>query len=122
MEIKKDYTHCREKNSSLSCSAVIKGKELAKCSCQVNFTIKEGDELKGDVYLYYGLSNFYQNHRRYVRSRDDDQLRGGSGKLSDYCEPFKEETNGTVKKTLSYAPCGAIANSFFQGIMNYQSN
>lgn len=26
--------------------------------------------------MYYGLSNFYQNHRRYVKSRDDSQLNG----------------------------------------------
>ncbi len=28
------------------------------------------------VYVYYQLDNFYQNHRRYVKSRSDDQLRG----------------------------------------------
>merc|ERR1711871_1076910 len=28
------------------------------------------------VYVYYELVNFYQNHRRYVKSRSDDQLRG----------------------------------------------
>ena len=28
------------------------------------------------VYLYYELDNYYQNHKRYVRSRDDDQLAG----------------------------------------------
>jgi len=32
--------------------------------------------LQSNVYMYYGLSNFYQNHRRYVKSRDDSQLNG----------------------------------------------
>ncbi|UYV84094.1 TMEM30A [Cordylochernes scorpioides] len=42
-----------------------------------------------EVYLYYGLSNFYQNHRRYVKSRDDRQLMGQfSSKVSGDCEPF----------------------------------
>lgn len=31
---------------------------------------------QSNVYVYYGLSNFYQNHRRYVKSRDDSQLNG----------------------------------------------
>lgn len=28
------------------------------------------------VYFYYKLTNFYQNHRRYVKSRNDKQLQG----------------------------------------------
>ncbi len=31
--------------------------------------------------MYYGLSNFYQNHRRYVKSRDDSQLNGDERSL-----------------------------------------
>lgn len=31
---------------------------------------------QSNVFMYYGLSNFYQNHRRYVKSRDDSQLNG----------------------------------------------
>jgi len=27
--------------------------------------------VKGPVYVYYQLDNFYQNHRRYVKSRDN---------------------------------------------------
>lgn len=58
--------------------------------------------------MYYGLSNFYQNHRRYVRSRDDLQLNGQlSEKVSSDCDPFAK-VNGTT-----IAPCGAIANSLF---------
>ena len=32
--------------------------------------------MKAPVYFYYKLENFYQNHRRYVKSRNDDQLAG----------------------------------------------
>ena len=66
--------------------------------------------------MYYGLTNYYQNHRRYVKSRDDNQLLGkdqNSG-LSSNCEPYKQFENETVK--IAYAPCGAIANSFFNGL------
>lgn len=31
---------------------------------------------QGKIRLYYGLTNFYQNHREYVDSRDDKQLLG----------------------------------------------
>uniref|UniRef100_A0A8C4Q722 Cell cycle control protein n=1 Tax=Eptatretus burgeri TaxID=7764 RepID=A0A8C4Q722_EPTBU len=67
-------------------------------------------EKEGQVYMYYGLSNFYQNHRRYVKSRDDNQLYGVSSSLKDpssECAPYAN--NGTMP----YAPCGAIANSMF---------
>ena len=33
------------------------------------------------MFMYYGLSNFYQNHRRYVKSRDDGQLNGDPSAL-----------------------------------------
>ena len=32
--------------------------------------------MKAPVYVYYELDNFYQNHRRYVKSRSDSQLEG----------------------------------------------
>ena len=73
--------------------------------------------LQKSVYVYYGLTNFYQNHRRYVRSRDDNQIHGNSmspSDLNDDCDPYKTvEINGT---TYGYAPCGAIANSKFNGM------
>lgn len=36
---------------------------------------------QSNVFMYYGLSNFYQNHRRYVKSRDDSQLNGDNKSL-----------------------------------------
>ncbi|CAG5125198.1 unnamed protein product [Candidula unifasciata] len=66
------------------------------------------------VYIYYGLTNYYQNHRRYVRSRDDNQLHGDTmspGSLIDDCDPYR--TTEINKTGYGYAPCGAIANSLF---------
>ncbi|XP_038937087.1 cell cycle control protein 50A isoform X2 [Rattus norvegicus] len=60
--------------------------------------------------MYYGLSNFYQNHRRYVKSRDDSQLNGDPSALlnpSKECEPYRRNEDKPI------APCGAIANSMF---------
>jgi hypothetical protein len=28
--------------------------------------------IKSPIYVYYQLDNFYQNHRRYVKSRDNE--------------------------------------------------
>uniref|UniRef100_UPI00358E841F cell cycle control protein 50A-like n=1 Tax=Myxine glutinosa TaxID=7769 RepID=UPI00358E841F len=80
----------------------------SNCTCKLNFTLEE--DFEGQVYMYYGLSNFYQNHRRYVKSRDDNQLYGVVSSLKDpssECAPYA--TNNSVP----YAPCGAIANSMF---------
>lgn len=43
-------------------------------SSQVKFTIDE--DVDGPIYVYYELQNFYQNHRRYVKSRSAYQLEG----------------------------------------------
>lgn len=66
--------------------------------------------------MYYGLSNFYQNHRRYVKSRDDNQLIGQlSDTVSSDCVPFAYEIDNATKTRKPIAPCGAIANSLFSG-------
>lgn len=69
--------------------------------------------------MYYSLTNFYQNHRRYVKSRDDNQLLGTSlsfSALSPDCEPYRGVANGSFPGGgTSFAPCGAIANSLFNG-------
>ena len=59
--------------------------------------------------LYYGLNNFYQNHRRYVQSRWDPQLAGEtmSGDAT-LCDPLTKDAQGR-----SYMPCGLVANSLF---------
>lgn len=72
---------------------------------------------KGDVYIYYGLSNFYQNHRRYVKSRDDHQLLGTLGPVSNECDPFARYPDPNDPSIIKQVvPCGAIANSIFNGI------
>lgn len=65
------------------------------------------------VFLYYRLTNFYQNHRRYVQSLELDQLKGSalSNKTiaNSVCDPLT--TDPATKK--AYYPCGLIANSMF---------
>ncbi|KXN90463.1 hypothetical protein AN958_04135 [Leucoagaricus sp. SymC.cos] len=77
--------------------------------CIVEFDIPA--DLKAPIYFYYGLTNFYQNHRRYVKSQNSDQLRGKYVKPETLnnsdCDPLG--ATGEV----AYYPCGLIANSLF---------
>ncbi|XP_070052317.1 ALA-interacting subunit 5-like [Nicotiana tomentosiformis] len=66
-------------------------------------------KMKHPIYVYYQLDNFYQNHRRYVKSRNDEQLRDPKYKddLKKTCAP--EDMNGNEP----VIPCGLIAWSLF---------
>ncbi len=61
----------------------------------------------------------FQNHRRYVRSKDDSQLHGTlKNPVSTNCKPFNQRTFvGANNKSVTeqIAPCGAVANSMFNG-------
>lgn len=81
--------------------------------CIVDFEIPE--DLEPPVLFYYRLTNFYQNHRRYVKSMDVNQLFGKAQTAdqikSGECDPLEVEKVGDVEKP--YYPCGLIANSMF---------
>ena len=68
------------------------------------------------VYAYYKLTNFYQNHRRYVRSRNDEQLRGNNPSFSSMedCDP-RRSIGDENDPTKYWNPCGLIAASMFNG-------
>ncbi|EFA10416.1 cell cycle control protein 50A isoform X1 [Tribolium castaneum] len=115
-----DYTNCNQTlesspngnftDTGKRCSDVISDDANANCTCIIPFTLDS--DFKGKVYMYYGLSNFYQNHRRYVKSRDDNQLLGRLDPVpSSDCSPFDK-----IKDT-PIAPCGAIANSLFSDVL-----
>jgi hypothetical protein len=74
------------------------------------------------VYLYYKLHNFYQNHRKYVKSFDTDQLLGRTitpSQADKSCKPLGKANNVTFldgttsSEDAIYYPCGLIANSLF---------
>jgi hypothetical protein len=103
-----EYTNCiSTRHGGQACAEVIAKDIYTPCECLLNFTLSE--KFEPDVFVYYGLSNFYQNHRRYVKSRDDKQLLGYSPAKAPVkdCDPF------TKFRTTPIAPCGAIANSLF---------
>jgi len=93
-------------------------------TCQITFTLNE--VVKQPVYVYYEINNFYQNHRRYFKSKSPEQLRDKEVKsasaVSD-CEPVQynknlEHTTVSIGGTTLVAdavafPCGAMARSYF---------
>ena len=112
-EKKIDYTNCDDVgNRNLSCADIISKNINTGCRCQIEFSLEE--DYERDVFVYYGLTNYYQNHRRYVKSRDDKQLLGHLDTLSSDCDPFSYGPALPGQATRKpIAPCGAIANSLF---------
>ena len=78
--------------------------------CSVNVMVPQ--TMKAPVFVYYELDNFYQNHRRYVKSRSDDQLRGEPVSGST-CAPELERVNATTGEKTTINPCGLMAWSYF---------
>jgi len=91
--------------------------------CYVALNIPE--DMEGPVFVYYELDNFYQNHRRYVKSKNVNQLQGDSVSSSDIsdCSPIKYNSDLRKYRVISTSlpdgdlanPCGLIAASFFNG-------
>lgn len=94
-------------------------------NCEIQFEIDR--DLNTTVMFYYQLSNFYQNHRRYVKSKSNDQLLGNylsADKIKSECDPvylnkhiksplLNMYKNETLNDEDPAFPCGLIAKSFF---------
>lgn len=82
--------------------------------CIIQFSIP--NRMNPPVLFYYRLTNFYQNHRRYAKSFNTDQLSGKAVSAdsigSSDCAPLTTitEPDGTKKP---YYPCGLAPNSVF---------
>ena len=79
------------------------------CVCVEDLKI---EQISKTSYVYYKLGNFYQNHRRMLRSRDNTQLLAKTTNAiinpPDSCYVMKGQDR--VKNDF---PCGSLANSFF---------
>nr|XP_057937019.1 cell cycle control protein 50A-like isoform X2 [Doryrhamphus excisus] len=114
-EVKIDYTGMDKSSSCFSCWKSSSWNNT--CKCTVPFFLDRSFD--STVFMYYGLSNFYQNHRRFVSSRHDSQLNGNMESLmepSKDCEPYAFRDNKPI------APCGAIANSMFNDTLDLFRN
>lgn len=84
--------------------------------CSVNMMIKEN--IKGPFYVYYQISNVYQNNYLYSSSINYDQLSGK--KPDDYlksCNPMIKSGDDFYKTV--YVPCGALPISVFNDTFQF---
>merc|ERR1719421_1766368 len=75
------------------------------------------------VFVYYELNNFYQNHRRYVKSLDVEQLMGDTSDppTAGQCDPLSKEADcygDDMDQDCHLNPCGLIANSLFNDVIS----
>ncbi|XP_034530804.1 cell cycle control protein 50B [Notolabrus celidotus] len=100
-----DYTGVEDSSRCFRCT----DEDVTDCKCDQPFEI---DSLfKGPVFFYYGLTNYYQNQRKYGVSKDDNQLTGDLDYFkapSDTCSPYDYDSNNKP-----IVPCGAAPNSMF---------
>lgn len=92
-------------------------------TCLLEITLD--DDFNPPVMVYYQLENFYQDHRRYIKSKSVDQLKGEiltASQIKDDCEPiihmqdvgiYKSIGNVTLNASDVANPCGLIAKSLF---------
>lgn len=101
---------------------------------ECNVAISIDDEMESPVFLYYEMHNYFQNHRMYMKSRDDKQLSARADGTAQFCAPI--ETMGDVgprcgnkstgffyctlsgerlSRSDSANPCGLMAKSLFNG-------
>lgn len=99
----------------------VSGNEICTISIEID------SDIQAPIYVYYQLDNFYQNHRRYVKSRSNEQLMGNELSVDELedCDPIKK--NKDLGDNITYAadgitlllpdepafPCGLVAKSFF---------
>ena len=119
----------------------IKPEEKDYTSCELNATnfcnveIKLKNNIEQPVFVYYQLDGFFQNIRRYLKSKEIDQLTGDDAKVHDNCEPaetneemgFSKGQKAIDNKTELIMnniaiPCGLIAKTYFNDNFTFYIN
>jgi hypothetical protein len=101
--------------------------DVADKPCLFIFDVKQ--DIKGPVYFYYTLTNFYQNHRRYVPSRSDIMARGSFGMNNSddassvvaKCQ-FADIAYKVDDVPVYYYPCGLVARSMMNDTFALQNS
>ena len=97
--------------------------------CNIHININQ--TMKKNVFVYYQLEGFYQNHIRYVRSRSEAQLKGEAVTIKEIinskdCDPIitNKDVNNERSKALNLDnelayPCGLMAKNFFNDTFTF---
>ncbi|KAH9380682.1 hypothetical protein HPB48_014604 [Haemaphysalis longicornis] len=102
-----DYTLCKKHNTNQTCASVIAKDPRLACVCYEIIHLPA--DFQHTVHVYYGLTNYYQNFRLYVSSRDDQQLLGHPQVARYPCKPLDVDP----RNNFTIFPCGLVANSLF---------
>ena len=112
-----DYTDC-EADSNGKCTE----------------TIDINEKIDGPVFVYYQLIGFFQNSRRYVKSKNIDQLQGNEISDTEDCSPalYNKDMDLGDKKAIDGSstlepnevaiPCGLMAKTFFNDTYSFKIN
>ena len=72
----------------------VKSAEVEYTDCDLNINcdkkITIEDDIDAPVFVYYQLNGFFQNSRRYVKSKEIDQLTGDDITIHENCEPAEK--------------------------------
>lgn len=91
--------------------------------CEIEIILK--DTYYPPVMVYYQLENFYQDHRRYIKSKSLNQLKGQNltiSEITNECDPIITVRDLGLSKSVGgfelndsdiANPCGLIAKSLF---------
>jgi hypothetical protein len=88
------------------------------------------EDIKGPIFIYYEINNFYGNHRDFIKSKIWSQLKGeinvdsnnnsaceGARLMSEMFDgdetKYKTYKNILLNKTSFANPCGLIAKAYF---------
>jgi hypothetical protein len=92
-------------------------------TCTIDISLDQ--EFTPPVMVYFQLENFYQGHRRYIKSKSIDQLSGKTltaDQISTDCDPILTMKDVGIYKSIGgyplqpedvANPCGLIAKSLF---------
>ena len=114
----------------------VKSAEVEYTDCDLNINCNKKitieDDIDAPVFVYYQLNGFFQNSRRYVKSKEIDQLTGDDITIHENCEPAEKNKDmgfPSNKKALdgsdldddSFAvPCGLMAKTFFNDTFTFK--
>ncbi|KAL5205984.1 hypothetical protein ABZP36_034193 [Zizania latifolia] len=105
-------TKCVPRNMLHNKVAYVQNPSIDKTCTRI---FKVPKDMQKPIYIYYQLDKFYQNHRRFVRSRNDLQLRNPKkAKDTQYCSPEAAAYGGRP-----IVPCGLRAWSLFNDTYSF---
>lgn len=106
---------CLSSSNAENALAYIKSDTTNK-TCTTKWIVEH--KMQAPIFIYYQLDNYYQNHRRYVKSRNDKQLanKASEGETNN-CYP-EDKTKGNEP----IVPCGLIAWSMFNDTYKFSMN